>query len=56
MGEDALIIHHDVNLGIAVDLDNQGLIVPVVHNAEELNFRGWPDASEMWPTVRAPSG
>jgi 2-oxoglutarate dehydrogenase E2 component (dihydrolipoamide succinyltransferase) len=40
VGNDALIVHHDVNLGIAVDLDNEGLIVPVVHNAEELNLRG----------------
>ena len=40
MGEDALIVHRDINLGIAVDLDNEGLIVPVVHRAEELNLRG----------------
>jgi pyruvate dehydrogenase E2 component (dihydrolipoamide acetyltransferase) len=40
VADDALIVHHDVNLGIAVDLDNEGLIVPVVHNAEELNLRG----------------
>jgi pyruvate dehydrogenase E2 component (dihydrolipoamide acetyltransferase) len=40
VGEDSLVIHHDVNLGIAVDLDNEGLIVPVVHNAEELNLLG----------------
>jgi pyruvate dehydrogenase E2 component (dihydrolipoamide acetyltransferase) len=40
VGDDALVVHHDLNLGIAVDLDNQGLIVPVVHNAEELNLRG----------------
>jgi len=40
VGNDALIVHHDINLGIAVDLDNEGLIVPVVHNAEELNLRG----------------
>ena len=40
VGEDALIVHHGVNLGIAVDLDNEGLIVPVVHSAEELNLRG----------------
>lgn len=40
MGEDALIVHHDVHLGIAVDLDNEGLIVPVVHHAEELTLRG----------------
>src|SRR5664280_818245 len=42
VGEDALIVHHGINLGIAVDLDNEGLIVPVVHNAEELNLRGMP--------------
>jgi len=40
VGDDALIVHRDVNLGIAVDLDNEGLIVPVVHRAEELNLRG----------------
>jgi 2-oxoglutarate dehydrogenase E2 component (dihydrolipoamide succinyltransferase) len=40
VGDDALIVHHDVNLGIAVDLDNEGLIVPVVHHAEELTLRG----------------
>ncbi len=40
IGDDALIVHRDINLGIAVDLDNEGLIVPVVHNAEELNLRG----------------
>ena len=40
VGDDALIIHHDINLGIAVDLEHEGLIVPVVHNAEELNLRG----------------
>jgi 2-oxoglutarate dehydrogenase E2 component (dihydrolipoamide succinyltransferase) len=40
VGDDALIVHRDVNLGIAVDLDNEGLIVPVVHNAEELNLLG----------------
>jgi pyruvate dehydrogenase E2 component (dihydrolipoamide acetyltransferase) len=40
VGDDALIIHHQVNLGIAVDLDHQGLIVPVVPRAEELTLRG----------------
>ncbi len=40
VGDDKLIVHHDINLGIAVDLDNEGLIVPVVHNAEELNLLG----------------
>lgn len=32
--------HHFVNLGIAVDLDEQGLIVPVVKDADSLNLRG----------------
>ena len=40
VGEDALIVHRDVNLGIAVDLDQRGLIVPVVRNAENQSLRG----------------
>jgi 2-oxoglutarate dehydrogenase E2 component (dihydrolipoamide succinyltransferase) len=38
--DDALLVHTDVNLGIAVDLSHEGLIVPVVHRAEELTLRG----------------
>ncbi|HVE47489.1 MAG TPA: dihydrolipoamide acetyltransferase family protein [Acidimicrobiales bacterium] len=34
VGEDELIVHHEVNLGIAVDLSYEGLIVPVVHGAD----------------------
>ncbi len=40
VGDDSLIVHHQVNLGIAVDLDHNGLIVPVVQRAEELTLRG----------------
>jgi pyruvate dehydrogenase E2 component (dihydrolipoamide acetyltransferase) len=40
VGDDALLVHKDVNLGIAVDLDRQGLIVPVVHNADGQSLRG----------------
>jgi pyruvate dehydrogenase E2 component (dihydrolipoamide acetyltransferase) len=40
VGDDALIVHHGINIGVAVDLDNQGLIVPVVQGAEELTVRG----------------
>jgi len=40
VGDDSLIVHHKVNLGIAVDLDHQGLIVPVVQRAEEYTLRG----------------
>ena len=34
-----IVLHNDINLGIAVSLEN-GLIVPVVRNAEEKNFLG----------------
>jgi 2-oxoglutarate dehydrogenase E2 component (dihydrolipoamide succinyltransferase) len=34
VGDGALLVHHDVHLGIAVDLDHQGLIVPVVRAAQ----------------------
>lgn len=34
-----IVLHRDINLGIAVSLEN-GLIVPVVRNAEEKNFLG----------------
>ena len=33
-------LHRCVNLGIAVDLDEQGLVVPVVTDADALNLRG----------------
>jgi pyruvate dehydrogenase E2 component (dihydrolipoamide acetyltransferase) len=33
-------LHHYVNLGIAVDLSEQGLVAPVVKNADSLNIRG----------------
>ena len=40
VGDDSLIVHHQCNLGVAVDLDYNGLIVPVVKRAEELTLRG----------------
>jgi len=39
-GDDALIVHRRVNLGIAVDLSFEGLLVPVVHDANRRNLRG----------------
>ena len=39
MGDDALVVHSRVGLGIAVDLDHQGLVVPVVHDADTLRLR-----------------
>ena len=38
-GEDELIVHGYVNLGIAVDLDFQALLVPVVAGADGLRMR-----------------
>jgi 2-oxoglutarate dehydrogenase E2 component (dihydrolipoamide succinyltransferase) len=35
-----MTLHPYVNLGIAVDLDQQGLVVPVVRDADTLNIRG----------------
>jgi pyruvate dehydrogenase E2 component (dihydrolipoamide acetyltransferase) len=40
VGDDSLVVHSEINLGIAVDLSNEGLIVPVIHQAEEVTLRG----------------
>ncbi len=37
-------LHRAVHLGIAVDLDFQGLVVPVVHDADGLRLRALADA------------
>jgi len=41
MGEDAdrIVVHGSINVGIAVDLDHEGLIVPVVHNSQDQRLR-----------------
>jgi 2-oxoglutarate dehydrogenase E2 component (dihydrolipoamide succinyltransferase) len=39
VGEDELIVHRRVNLGIAVDLSFQGLLAPVIHDAEGKRLR-----------------
>ena len=39
LGENELIVHRYVDLGIAVDLDYQGLLVPVVRDAEGKRLR-----------------
>ncbi len=33
VGQNSLILHHDIHLGVAVDLEGEGLIVPVIHGA-----------------------
>jgi pyruvate/2-oxoglutarate dehydrogenase complex dihydrolipoamide acyltransferase (E2) component len=37
---ESLTRHHDVNLGVAVSLGEDGLIVPVIHRAQELSCEG----------------
>jgi pyruvate/2-oxoglutarate dehydrogenase complex dihydrolipoamide acyltransferase (E2) component len=37
---DMLTVHEEVHLGIAVSLGEEGLIVPVIHNAHELSHEG----------------
>jgi 2-oxoglutarate dehydrogenase E2 component (dihydrolipoamide succinyltransferase) len=39
MGENELIVHNYVNLGVAVDLDFKGLMVPVIHDADTKRMR-----------------
>jgi 2-oxoglutarate dehydrogenase E2 component (dihydrolipoamide succinyltransferase) len=39
VGDNELIVHHYVNLGIAVDLNFEGLIVPVIHDADGKRLR-----------------
>ena len=39
VGDDQLVVHRYVDLGIAVDLDYQGLLVPVVRDAETKRLR-----------------
>ena len=39
VGEDHLVVHRSVHLGIAVDLNFEGLVAPVVHGAGEKRLR-----------------
>ena len=48
--EDRLTVHGEVNLGVAVSLGREGLIVPVVHRADELS------AAELAAQIRALAG
>ncbi len=44
VNNDELIVHHDFNLGIAVELEGEGLIVPVIPNGDEHNLRAMAQA------------
>jgi len=37
---DALVVHRDINIAIAVDLNLEGLIAPVIHQADAIRLRG----------------
>lgn len=39
VGDDELIVHRRIHLGIAVDINFEGLIVPVVHDADSKRLR-----------------
>jgi 2-oxoglutarate dehydrogenase E2 component (dihydrolipoamide succinyltransferase) len=39
VNNDELIIHHELNLGIAVDLEGEGLIVPVIRGGDGYDLR-----------------
>jgi 2-oxoglutarate dehydrogenase E2 component (dihydrolipoamide succinyltransferase) len=39
VGNDELVVHHYVDLGIAVDLEYEGLLAPVIRNAETKRLR-----------------
>jgi 2-oxoglutarate dehydrogenase E2 component (dihydrolipoamide succinyltransferase) len=39
VGDDELIVHHFVDLGIAVDLEYEGLLAPVIRSAETKRLR-----------------
>jgi 2-oxoglutarate dehydrogenase E2 component (dihydrolipoamide succinyltransferase) len=39
IGEHELVVHNYVNLGVAVDLDFKGLMVPVIHDADAKRMR-----------------
>lgn len=44
VGDDHLVVHDAVHLGVAVDLDFEGLVVPVVRDADRLRLRPLADA------------
>ena len=51
---DTLVVHHDVNLGIAVDLGPAGLIAPVVRAADGLRLRAVArDVNDLAQRARA---
>ena len=56
VGDDALLVHRQVHLGIAVDLDADGLVVPVLRDAGDLNLVGLGRRIAGSPRARASTG
>lgn len=44
VGDDELIVHRRIHLGVAVDVDNAALVVPVVHDADAARLTALSDA------------
>jgi 2-oxoglutarate dehydrogenase E2 component (dihydrolipoamide succinyltransferase) len=44
VGDGELIVHRRIHLGVAVDVEHQALVVPVVHDADGLRLRALSDA------------
>ncbi len=44
-GQDRIILHKEINVGVAVSLDD-GLIVPVIHRADQLSVAGLARAAD----------
>ena len=54
VGDDELVVHHRVHLGIAVDLNFEGLLVPVVRDAQDMRLPAIArDVSELAAKARA---
>ena len=50
VGDGELIVHNYINIGVAVDLNYEGLIVPVIHDAQDKRLRASPGRSPTSPT------
>ena len=55
VGEDDLVVHNFIDIGIAVDLDFQGLLVPVVRGVETKRLRAIAREINDLATGRAPA-
>ena len=57
VGDDELIVHRRIHLGVAVDVDFQALVVPVVKDAGAMRLGGASATpSPTWPPGPRPSG